>query len=52
MIPPDAVGGYTVFGKITGGLEAVQKIAAAGVEGGASDGKPALEAKLGSISLK
>lgn len=52
MIPSDAVGGYTVFGKITGGLEAVQKIAAGGVEGGASDGKPALEAKLGSISLK
>ena len=52
MIPSDAVGGYTVFGKITGGLEAVQKIAAAGVEGGTSDGKPALEAKLGSISLK
>jgi peptidyl-prolyl cis-trans isomerase B (cyclophilin B) len=52
MIPSDAVGGYTVFGKITGGLEAVQKIAAAGVEGGASDGKPSLEAKLGSISLK
>ena len=52
MIPSDAVGGYTVFGKITSGLEAVQKIAAAGVEGGASDGKPALEAKLGSISLK
>lgn len=52
MIPSDAVGGYTVFGKITGGLDAVQKIAAAGVEGGASDGKPALEAKLGAISLK
>ena len=52
MIPSDAVGGYTVFGKITGGLDAVQKIAAAGVDGGASDGKPALEAKLGAISLK
>lgn len=52
MIPSDAVGGYTVFGKITGGLEAVQKIAAAGVDGGASDGKPALEAKLGTITLK
>ena len=51
-IPADSVGGYTVFGKITSGLDAVQKIAAAGVEGGASDGKPALEAKLGSISLK
>lgn len=52
MIPSDAVGGYTVFGKITSGLEAVQNIAAGGVEGGASDGKPALEAKLGAISLK
>jgi peptidyl-prolyl cis-trans isomerase B (cyclophilin B) len=52
MIPSDAVGGYTVFGKITGGLEVVQEIAAAGVDGGASDGKPALEAKLGTITLK
>ena len=52
MIPSDSVGGYTVFGKITGGLDAVQKIASAGVVGGASDGKPALEAKLGAISLK
>jgi peptidyl-prolyl cis-trans isomerase B (cyclophilin B) len=51
-IPADAVGGYTVFGKVTSGLDSVLKIAAAGVEGGASDGKPALEAKLGVISLK
>jgi peptidyl-prolyl cis-trans isomerase B (cyclophilin B) len=52
MIPSDAVGGYTVFGEITGGLDAVKKIAAAGVDGGASDGKPSVEAKLGAISLK
>ena len=51
-IPADSVGGYTVFGKITSGLNTVTKIAAAGVEGGGSDGKPALEAKLGAISLK
>jgi peptidyl-prolyl cis-trans isomerase B (cyclophilin B) len=51
-IPADSVGGYTVFGKVTSGLDSVLKIAAAGVEGGASDGKPALEAKLGVISLK
>jgi peptidyl-prolyl cis-trans isomerase B (cyclophilin B) len=51
-IPADSVGGYTVFGKITSGLEAVTKVAAAGVAGGGSDGKPALEAKLGAISLK
>ena len=52
QIPSDNVGGYTIFGKVTSGLEAVQKIAAAGVAGGASDGKPALEAKLGAINLK
>lgn len=51
-IPADSVGGYTVFGKITSGLETVNKIASAGVSGGGSDGKPSLEAKLGAISLK
>jgi peptidyl-prolyl cis-trans isomerase B (cyclophilin B) len=51
-IPADSVGGYTVFGKVTSGLETVTKIAAAGVSGGGSDGKPSLEAKLGAISLK
>jgi peptidyl-prolyl cis-trans isomerase B (cyclophilin B) len=51
-IPADSVGGYTVFGKVTTGLEAVAKIAKAGVTGGGSDGKPALEAKLGAIVLK
>mgnify|MGYP002129564633 CR=1 FL=1 len=51
-IPSDNVGGYTVFGKITSGLETVNKIASAGVSGGGSDGKPSLEAKLGAISLK
>jgi len=51
-IPADSVGGYTVFGKVTSGLSAVTKIANAGVAGGSSDGKPALEAKLGAINLK
>jgi peptidyl-prolyl cis-trans isomerase B (cyclophilin B) len=51
-IPADSVGGYTVFGKVTNGLEAVTKVAKAGVAGGGSDGKPALEAKLGAIVLK
>jgi peptidyl-prolyl cis-trans isomerase B (cyclophilin B) len=51
-IPADSVGGYTVFGKITSGLSAVTKIAKAGVAGGGTDGKPAVEAKLGAINLK
>lgn len=40
-IPADAAGGYTVFGRITSGLDVVQAVADAGVAGGASDGTPA-----------
>ncbi|QAY71120.1 peptidylprolyl isomerase [Xylanimonas protaetiae] len=40
-IPSDAAGGYTVFGRITQGLDVVQAVADAGVAGGASDGAPA-----------
>lgn len=39
-IPSDAAGGYTVFGTITSGLDAVQAVADAGVADGASDGSP------------
>jgi peptidyl-prolyl cis-trans isomerase B (cyclophilin B) len=39
-IPSDTAGGYTVFGRITSGLDVVQAIADAGVSGGASDGAP------------
>jgi peptidyl-prolyl cis-trans isomerase B (cyclophilin B) len=40
-IPSDEAGGYTVFGRITSGLDVVQAVADAGVTGGASDGTPA-----------
>ncbi|QZN84277.1 peptidylprolyl isomerase [Cellulomonas sp. C5510] len=40
-IPSDQAGGYTVFGRITSGLDVVQAVADAGVTGGASDGAPA-----------
>ncbi|RMI01011.1 peptidylprolyl isomerase [Cellulomonas triticagri] len=39
-IPSDQAGGYTVFGRITSGLDVVQAVADAGVSGGASDGTP------------
>ncbi|MFM7013801.1 MAG: peptidylprolyl isomerase [Actinomycetota bacterium] len=52
MIPSDAAGGYTVFGRITKGLKKLAPIIEAGVAGGASDGAPALEAKLGAIELR
>ncbi|MFE5338796.1 peptidylprolyl isomerase [Isoptericola sp. NPDC056578] len=39
-IPSDTAGGYTVLGTVTSGLDAVQAVADAGVEGGAGDGSP------------
>ncbi|SKC71474.1 peptidylprolyl isomerase [Krasilnikoviella flava] len=39
-IPSDNAGGYTVLGTVTSGLDAVQAVADAGVEGGAGDGSP------------
>jgi peptidyl-prolyl cis-trans isomerase B (cyclophilin B) len=33
--------GYTIWGTITSGLDLIQEIAAAGVEAGATDGRPA-----------
>lgn len=37
-LPPD----YTIWGTVTSGLDVVERVAAAGVEGGLSDGPPAL----------
>jgi peptidyl-prolyl cis-trans isomerase B (cyclophilin B) len=51
-IPSDAVGGYTVFGKITAGLSGLEKVIKAGTQDGSGDGKPAIETKLGAIALK
>jgi peptidyl-prolyl cis-trans isomerase B (cyclophilin B) len=39
-IPSDAAGGYTVIGKVVGGEDIVEKVAAGGVAGGGQDGKP------------
>lgn len=51
VIPSDAAGGYTVFGKITSGLDSLDAVIAGGVEGGGSDGRPVVPAKLGAINL-
>ncbi|MFN0281692.1 MAG: peptidylprolyl isomerase [Kineosporiaceae bacterium] len=40
-IPSDAAGGYTIMGKVTGGLDVLEKVAAGGVADGAGDGAPA-----------
>ncbi len=51
-IPSDAAGGYTVFGKITKGLSGLDPIIKAGTADGSGDGKPAIETKLGTFTLK
>lgn len=50
-IPSDNAGGYTVLGKITGGLDVVEKVAAGGVTGGGSDGAPARAVSILSTSV-
>jgi peptidyl-prolyl cis-trans isomerase B (cyclophilin B) len=54
VIPPDSAGGYTVVGKVTSGLEAVNAIAAAGIRPGSSptDGAPVQPVTIDSVSLK
>ena len=51
-IPSDDVGGYTIFGKITSGLDGLEPVISAGVEGGATDGPPALKTLLSAIELR
>lgn len=51
-ISADEAGGYTVFGKITGGLDDLQSVIDAGVIDGGVDGAPSLETKLGAIELR
>jgi peptidyl-prolyl cis-trans isomerase B (cyclophilin B) len=51
-IPSDAAGGYTVFGTINKGLSGLNSIIKAGTVDGSADGAPAVETKLGSITLK
>ena len=43
---------YTLFGHVTSGLDAVQKVAKAGVQGGGSDGKPKESVKIISVAVQ
>lgn len=51
-IPSDAAGGYTVFGRITGGLDVVQRVADGGVAGGAGDGQPARAVSIEQVTVQ
>jgi peptidyl-prolyl cis-trans isomerase B (cyclophilin B) len=51
-IPSDAAGGYTVFGQVTSGLDVVEAVAQAGVDGGRTDGAPATPISLEQVSVQ
>jgi peptidyl-prolyl cis-trans isomerase B (cyclophilin B) len=48
----DSAGGYTVFGKVTSGLQVVKAIAGAGCCDGGSDGKPKNKVTMTSVNVK
>lgn len=51
-IASDQAGGYTVMGRVTGGLEALKAaVVDAGVAGGATDGAPVTETTITSVTL-
>lgn len=53
VIPPDQAGGYTVFGRVTSGLEElVAAVVDPGVVDNAPDGQPVAEAKISSITIR
>ncbi|MDR1634654.1 MAG: peptidylprolyl isomerase [Bifidobacteriaceae bacterium] len=45
-------GGYSVFGHVTSGLEAVEQVAAGGTEDGGTDGRPAIAVTIDGIELQ
>lgn len=52
-LPNDAAGGYTVFGKVTKGLDTlISAIADAGTVGGVSDGRPAVPTSITAVTVK
>ncbi len=51
-LPSDSAGGYTVFGQITGGLDILKQIGAAGTADGSSDGRPAENVIIESVDIQ
>ena len=48
--PPED-GGYTIFGNVTSGMEIIDQVVAAGVDGGGVDGSPALPLSILRIAV-
>lgn len=53
FIPADAAGGYTVFGRVTSGLDQLtEDIVSLGAVGGSSDGEPVADATISTITIR
>lgn len=53
VIPSDVAGGYTVIGRITSGLDSlIANVVDAGVEAGATDGRPVVPTRITSFTLQ
>jgi peptidyl-prolyl cis-trans isomerase B (cyclophilin B) len=48
---PTEGGGYSIFGTVTKGLDVIEKVAKAGVDGGTGDGKPAQPVTIESVQI-
>jgi len=52
-LPDDSVGGYTVIGQVTSGLDQLEsQIASAGVVGGANDGAPVVATTITALTIQ
>lgn len=51
-IPADSAGGYTVFGRMTSGLDVVTAVADAGVQGGTADGLPVTDVTIQGVETQ
>lgn len=50
-LPSDSAGGYSVFGEITGGLDILQQLGAAGTIDGSADGRPAIDVVITGVEV-
>lgn len=51
-VPPDSAGGYTVFGRITSGLDLLRAVGAEGVQDGAAEGPPEVPVTVERVEIQ
>jgi cyclophilin family peptidyl-prolyl cis-trans isomerase/predicted Ser/Thr protein kinase len=51
-VPPDSAGGYTVFGRVTSGLDLLTAVGAEGVQDGAAEGPPEVPVTIERVEIQ